>query len=227
MKKTIILFDLDGTLIDSTEAILRCFDDSFRYFGLSCPPEDEIISLIGHPLDFMYEHLGVSKDKVWDYVDVYKKYYRKRSKAMTKFLPDAKEAIIEASEFARLGIVTTKTGEYSQILLEHMGVMEYFEILIGREHVKYPKPHPEPILKALHNMKNKDFKDVWMIGDTCMDMVSAKDAGIEAVGVLSGYGKKEDLQRCSNFLQNDALSAIRLIKMFKKKLKLSDNNLKL
>ncbi len=227
MNKTIILFDLDGTLIDSTEAILRCFDDSFKYFGLKTPKDEEIKMLIGHPLDYMYEHLGISKDKVWDFVDVYKKYYRKRSKPMTKFLPNAKEAIKEASKFARLGVVTTKTGEYSQILLEHMGVMDYFEVLIGREHVKHPKPHPEPILKALHSMQSKDFKNIWMIGDTCMDIVSAKDAGIEAIGVLSGYGAKQELQRCSNFLQNDALSAVRLIKMFKKKLKLSDNNLKL
>ncbi len=226
-KETVILFDLDGTLIDSTEAILKCFDDSFKHFELPTPPPDEIKSLIGHPLDFMYLHLGIDASKVWDFVDVYKQHYRKRSKPMTKFLPYAKEAIVEASSFARVGVVTTKTGEYSQILLEHMNVMHHFEVLIGREHVIHPKPHPEPILKALQQMNTKASDDVWMIGDTCMDMVSANDASINGVGVLSGYGKKEELQRCSKFLQNDALSAIRLIKMFKKKLKLSQNNLKL
>ncbi len=225
-KETVILFDLDGTLIDSTEAILKCFDDSFRHFGLPTPPEEEIKALIGHPLDFMYTHLGVSEDKVWDFVDIYKQHYRKRSRPMTRFLPFAREAIEEAASFARLGVVTTKTGEYSEILLEHMGVMHYFEVLVGREHVTHPKPHPEPVLKALHQMHVHTLHDVWMIGDTCLDMVSAKDAGIGAVGVLSGYGQKEELQRCSKFLQNDALSAIKLIKSFKKKLKLSQNNLK-
>jgi len=226
-KETVILFDLDGTLIDSTEAILQCFDDSFRHFGMPTPPQEEIKALIGHPLDFMYAHLGVPEERVWDFVDVYKQHYRKRSKPMTKFLPFAKEAIGEAASFARLGVVTTKTGLYSKILLEHMGVMDFFEVLIGREDVTHPKPHPEPIYKALHLMGVEVSAEVWMIGDTCLDMVSAQDAGIGGISVLSGYGKKAQLQRCSKFLQNDALGAVKLIKSFKKKLKLSRNNLKL
>ncbi len=227
MKKTTILFDLDGTLIDSTEAILLCFYDSFEYFNFPKPPEDKIKSLIGHPLDFMYLHLGVEKNRVWDFVEVYKGYYRKRSKSMTKFLPNAAIAIEEASKFARLAIVTTKTGKYSKMLLDHMGVMRRFDVLIGREDVTHPKPHPQPILKALHLMNIIADKNVWMVGDTCMDMISAKDAGINAVGVLCGYGDRNELKRCSNFLQNDALSAIKLINLLNKKLKLSDNNIKL
>jgi phosphoglycolate phosphatase len=215
--KTIILFDLDGTLIDSTEAILKCFDDSFKQFDLPTPDDEKIKALIGHPLDYMYAHLGVDKEKVWDFVDVYKMHYRKRSKPMTKFLPEAVEAIKEAASFARLGIVTTKTGEYSRILLEHMGVMDFFEVLIGREDVKNPKPHPEPILKALHQM-SVAYHDthIWMIGDTCLDMVSARDAGIKAVGVLCGYGSKEELTRCSEVLQNNTLMAVKHIKKVNK-----------
>lgn len=216
MKKTVILFDLDGTLIDSTEAILKCFDDSFKYFQMPTPEDEKIKALIGHPLDYMYLHLGVEKEKVWDFVDVYKMYYQKRSKPMTTFLPDAVEAIKEAVSFARLGVVTTKTGLYSRILLEHMGVMEFFEVLIGREDVTHPKPHPEPILKALHQMDVHYHDDIWMVGDTCLDMVSAKDAGIEGVGVRCGYGSDEELTRCSSRLQNTALEAVEYIKKVNK-----------
>ncbi len=219
--KTVILFDLDGTLIDSTEAILQCFDDSFKHFNLPTPAEDKIKALIGHPLDYMYLHLGVEEKDVWDFVDIYKMHYRQRSKPMTRFLPDAVEAIKEAATFARLGIVTTKTGEYSKILLEHMGVMEYFEVLVGREDVTHPKPHPEPIHKALHQMGIKQTdgnnrNNIWMIGDTCMDMVSAHDAGIDAIGVLCGYGSEEELKRCSKKLQNNTLMAIKDIKNINK-----------
>ena len=227
MTECVILFDLDGTLIDSTEAILKSFEDSFGHFGLETPPYERIKALIGHPLDYMYLHLGIPEERVWDFVEVYKSYYQERSKPMTHLLPGAKEAIAEAARFARLGVVTTKTGLYSKILLEHMGVMSRFEVLIGREDVVHPKPSPEPILKALHAMQIEDLSDVWMVGDTCLDMVSAKDAGIEGVGVLSGYATKEELARCSPFLRNDALEAVRLIREFKKKLKLSRNNLKL
>jgi len=57
-KTSVILFDLDGTLIDSTEAILMCFDDSFKHFGLPTPPQEQIKALIGHPLDYMYLHFA-------------------------------------------------------------------------------------------------------------------------------------------------------------------------
>ena len=223
----VILFDLDGTLIDSTEAILRCFRSAFREFGCVVPPEKEIKALIGHPLDFMFLHLGIEEARVADFVDAYKRCYRECSREMTHLLPGAREAIEEAAAFARLGIVTTKTGLYSKILLEHMGVMDYFEVLVGREDVTHPKPHPEPILKALHAMEINPGKDVWMVGDTCLDMVSARDAGVRAVGVLSGYGNRKELSRCSDFLQNDASESVKLVKVFKKKLKLSANNLKL
>ncbi len=210
--KTTILFDLDGTLLDSTDAILLCFEDSYDDFGLKAPEKEKIKSLIGHPLDYMYEHLGIEKDRVWDFVDRYKFHYRKRSKSMTYFLPEAEEAIIEAASFARLGVVTTKTGSYSKALLEHMGVMKYFEVLIGREDVINPKPHPEPVLKALHQM-NIDYKDnIWMIGDTCLDMVSAKDAGIKSVGVTCGYGTLKQLQKCTEFIENDSKNAVLQIK---------------
>ena len=212
MRECVILFDLDGTLLDSTEAILLCFEDSYADFDLKAPKEEKIKSLIGHPLDFMYEHLGVKKEKIWDFVDRYKFHYRKRSKAMTHFLPDAKEAIIEASKFARLGVVTTKTGSYSIELLKHMGVMDYFEVLIGRENVTHPKPHSEPILKALHQMNVTKSNNIWMIGDTCLDMISGKDAGVRTIGVSCGYGTLEQLQRCTSVIKNDTKSAICYIK---------------
>lgn len=208
-----ILFDLDGTLIDSTEAILLSFEDSYRYFGEDVPERECIISLIGHPLDFMFEHLGIPKNRVRDYIDIYKKHYRKRSKPMTSFLPNAEQAIKEAAGFAKLGVVTTKTGRYSKELLEHMGVLDLFEVLIGREDVIKPKPHPEPILKAIKAMDSISEK-CWMIGDTCLDIVSANEAGIKSVGVLCGYGTKNELLRCSKYVKKDALESVRFIKNF-------------
>jgi len=167
--------------------------DSYDDFGLQAPDPNKIKSLIGHPLDYMYEHLGVDKDRVWDFVDRYKFHYRKRSKIMTHFLPDAKEAIIEASKFARL---------------------HYFEVLIGRENVTHPKPHPEPILKALHKMNISYKENIFMIGDTCLDMVSANDAGIKAIGVTCGYATIKQLQKCTKFIYSDTKRAVSHINNF-------------
>ncbi len=207
----VILFDLDGTLIDSTEAILESFDIAFRAFNKETPNEKEIKKLIGLPLDIMFERLGISRDKVWDFVDEYKKHYRKISTQKTKLLPFAKEAVIEASQFARLGIVTTKTARYSKELMEHFGLMDYFEVLIGRENVENPKPHPEPILRAIHAMNAKK-EATFMIGDTCLDMVSSKEAGVFGVGVIGDYTPKNELIKCADIVKKNALEAVKFIK---------------
>jgi len=206
----IILFDLDGTLIDSTEAILESFAVAFKTFEKEVP-EDEFIKVeIGHPLDHMFTTLGVEEDKIWDYVHAYKMHYREISCAKTILLPQAREAVELASEFATLGIVTTKTAKYSIELLEHMGLMKHFEVLIGREDVEHPKPHPEPIQKALLKLPTVT-NNIWMIGDTCMDMLSAKSANVASVGVTCGYGNYETLSKCSDNIYQNALEAVGFI----------------
>jgi len=208
----IILFDLDGTLIDSTPAILESFYEAYKAFNTPIPNDDEIKKLIGLPLDIMFEKLGIPSEKKWDYVDAYKKHYRPISKQKTTLLPFAKEAIIEASKIATLGIVTTKTARYSEELMEHFGVLQYFKVLIGREDVDNPKPHPEPILKALNILGYRLDKKAFMIGDTCLDSISAKKANITSIAVTSGYGSKDDLLACSDIVTTNALKSIEIIK---------------
>ncbi|HEX5710190.1 MAG TPA: HAD-IA family hydrolase [Sulfuricurvum sp.] len=209
--KKIILFDLDGTLIDSTEAILESFYHSLRTHGEIDNVTDEMVtSQIGHPLQTMFAGVGVVNENIDAHVATYKLRYREISRAKTFMLPNAIEAIQEASKFARLGIVTTKTGHYSRELMEHFGVMSYFEVLIGFENVTHPKPHPEPILTALEQM-GSGINNVWMIGDTRLDLEASKRAGVSAIGVLSGYDNYKQLSTFDFVIQNDALEAVRMI----------------
>jgi len=207
----IILFDLDGTLIDSTDAIVSTFHHSFDVHKFEHPKDEEIMALIGYPLDVMYARLDVPDELVWDFVATYKERYRKISTQKTELLECARDAVINAYEFATLGIVTTKTGSYSEILMEHFGLMQYFDVLIGREHVQNPKPHQEPILKALESLDVQD-KDIWMIGDTKLDLISAKNAGINSVGVLTGYDDIDSLKKYTLFIKDDAREAIEFLK---------------
>lgn len=206
----IILFDLDGTLIDSTEAILESFSVAFEVHGKEAPHSDLIKSEIGHPLDHMFATLGVEEEKVWDYVDAYKNHYRQISCQKTVLLPDAIEAVELAGKHATLGVVTTKTAKYSIELLEYFGLMQHFEVLIGRENVENPKPHPEPIQKALQGLP-KITDDIWMVGDTCMDMLSAKQANVTGVGVTCGYAEEKHLTGCTDHIHASALDAVRFI----------------
>lgn len=209
MKKT-ILFDLDGTLIDSTEAILESFAIAFETFGERRPDAETVKAQIGHTLDDMMRSLGVPEEKVWDYVHAYKGHYRTVSCQKTVLLPQAAEAVKLASKHATLGVVTTKTGLYSRELLEHLGLMHYFEVLIGREDVEFPKPHSEPIQKALSGLKVVG-DERWMIGDTCMDMQAAKGANVEAAAVTCGYGSLQKLALCTDYIYENALEAVTYI----------------
>jgi phosphoglycolate phosphatase len=209
--KPVILFDLDGTVIDSTEAILEGFRVAFETLGGEIPKEAAIKNEIGHTLENMFLTLGVENSRVDEYVKTYKLHYRIISCEKTILLEKARAAIEEASSFATLGVVTTKTGEYSVILLEHMHLMHYFSVLIGREHVENPKPHKEPILKALTKLEH-DKNRTWMIGDTCMDIDSAKNAGVKSIAVTSGYATHSMLEKCASIICENVLEAVQYIK---------------
>ncbi|MDD2697349.1 MAG: HAD family hydrolase [Arcobacteraceae bacterium] len=213
MKDLVILFDLDGTLIDSTDAILDGFYHSFKVKGFEFNGDDEEIkNLIGYPLDTMYEQLGVPKEEVWDFVDQYKRRYREISLDMTLLLDDAAHSVELASKYARLGVVTTKTTQYSIPLLENMGIMKYFECIVGRQEVVNPKPHPEPVYKAMEMMDvSLDLYDVYMIGDTKLDLIAANEAKINGVGVLCGYGKIEELSQYTTIVEENSLQAVKRI----------------
>ena len=210
----IILFDLDGTLIDSTDAILECFHHSFDFYNHPQVKDEDIKALIGYPLDVMYKNLGINEAKVWEFVATYKECYRKISTQKTELLGSVREAVSLASSFASLGIVTTKTGKYSKVLMEHFQLMQYFDVLIGREDVKNPKPHAEPILKALETF-TIDNQEVWMIGDTKLDLLSAKNAQVQSIGVLSGYDTHQTLEQYTPYIYKNVLEAVEYLKSIK------------
>lgn len=213
-KETIILFDLDGTLIDSTDAILASFNNSFKELNFNFQGNDQDIkNLIGYPLDVMYVNLGVEDERKWEFVDTYKNHYKKISKEQTYLLENAIEAVQEAASFARVSVVTTKTRKYTMPLLENLNIVNHFEVITGRENVENPKPHPEPILTTLEQMNyDKNLHNVWMIGDTKLDLIAANDAKINSVGVLCGYGEENELKNYTSHIQNTAFEAVKHIK---------------
>lgn len=212
-KEIIVLFDLDGTLIDSTFAIT----DTFLYvFAKHSYPFtktiEDIKKQIGYPLDIMFENLGVPRAIVWDFVDSYKMRYKNISVAQTSLLENAFEAVKLASSFAILGVVTTKTRIYSTPILDNFDIGDDFKTIIGREDVENPKPHEEPILKALENLNyDKEKHIAFMIGDTKLDMMAAKNASINSIGVLCGYGDEEELLKYTNIVKNNSLEAIKYL----------------
>lgn len=212
MKQPILLFDLDGTLIDSTPAIVESFGVAFETHGGTLPSEEVITRLIGHTLHDMFGMLGIPEEAREAYVAAYKAHYRLIANDKTVLLPHAAEAVAEAASFARLGIVTTKTARYSRDLLDHLGIMEHFETLVGFEDVSRHKPDPEPILTALKRMEWEESIRAFMIGDTPMDIEAAQAAGIAHIAVTCGYADASVLRELTENVVSDPLSAVLLLR---------------
>ena len=213
MKNKIILFDLDGTLIDSTQAVYEGICKACETFHYPTPSYEKISSQIGHTLEDMFSAFQVESSKIPEFIAVYREHYGKICNAKTHLLENAQKAIIEAYQFAHLGVVTTKTGKFSKIILEYLKILDYFTCVVGREDVKEAKPNAVPILLALKSMPaNISKHNIYMIGDTPLDIQAANNAKIKSIGVLSGYASLELLQQYTNNIVKDSLEAVRNIK---------------
>lgn len=205
----IILFDLDGTLIDSTQAIFESFCNACETNGLVSPSLQDLKSSIGHTLEDMFLRFGAKVFDLEVLIEAYRQHYRKICLEKTRMLPNATKSLELANKLAKLGIVTTKTAFYSRKILDYFGVLGYFETIVGIEDVNFPKPHEEPILKAIERICPAAlFENIFMLGDTILDVNAAKNAGVVPIALKSGYGKEEDLREICENVFEDTLEAV-------------------
>ncbi|MBK2000762.1 HAD family hydrolase [Campylobacter sp. 2018MI35] len=201
MKYT-ILFDLDGTLIDSTNAILNSFKDALKILNLDIKEDIKIKNLIGYPLKNMFAMLYPDYFNLIDeFVKIYREYYSKIYLEQTTLLPKVDQALHLAYNFADLGIVTTKGGTLTPILLESLNIKKFFKTLITLDDVKNPKPDAEPILLALNRL-NKTQENAYMIGDTILDIQASLAANITPIALSCGYGDEDELKKYSQIFPN-------------------------
>lgn len=211
MHEKTILFDLDGTLIDSTVAILSSFDYAFKMKAKVMPSHESIKALIGFTLEDIFLSLGIEESELSSYISFYKESYQKIYLNESTLLAGVNEALELAFDFADLAVVTTKTSQFSRILLEHLGVVRYFKAIVGREDVLYPKPSAEPLLKAL-NILNKNKNNTFMVGDTHLDLEAALAAEIFPIALTCGYESEQSLKNRTSYVFASALEAVKCIK---------------
>lgn len=143
------------------------------------------------------DKVNLSKEFVLAYREIYAQIYLEQ----TTLLPKAKEALELGSEIADLGIVTTKGGKFTPILLDYLGVKKFFKTLITLEDVTNPKPSSESIILALERL-NKTQENAYMIGDTILDIQAAISANITPLALTCGYGNENELKAHSTVFLN-------------------------
>ncbi|WP_226580505.1 pyrophosphatase PpaX [Halobacillus litoralis] len=176
-----ILFDLDGTLIDTNELIIASFTHTITQYSDRPYDRKEILDFIGPPL---VESLRkVNPDKVEEMVETYRKHNIENHDRYVKAYDGVVDTIEALKEKGyRLGIVTTKMRNTVQMGLELTNLDGLFETVITLDDVNNAKPHPEPIVKAL-DLLNSKASEALMVGDNTHDIEAGQNAGVRTAGV--------------------------------------------
>lgn len=182
MKLDTLLFDLDGTLIDSNELILETFKRTFlRFFPNRPYSRAELLEMMGPPLYETFENVTKDSIVIQSMIETYREIYTNIEFEYITLYPDVIEMLryFKSKNFF-IGIVTTKFRVSAIPSINEYGIDKYIDVLIGLDDVTNYKPHPEPIYKALEGLQNPH---AMMIGDNSSDLLAGKNAGILTCGV--------------------------------------------
>lgn len=179
-KYDVILFDMDGTLIDTDELIAQTFFCLYdKYNNERRATKEEMAYFSGPPIreTLAKEFPQVNQTKLFqDFHDISWRLYPQYLKSF----PFVKEALVELKkEHYRLGIVTNKMHGTSQYCLELLDMQDLFDVVIGIDDVNYPKPHYEGIFKAMDILNQPEKAKVLYIGDNGSDFLTSQNAGID------------------------------------------------
>jgi HAD superfamily hydrolase (TIGR01549 family) len=179
-----ILFDLDGTLIQTTELIIEAFKDTFNHYFNDFHLDDKSYeNFLGQPLFVTFGEYEKDQDKINEMVHYYRQVSNLLIDKELKAYEGAKEVLSYLKKKGiQVGVVTSKMATVAKLHLEKTELYEYIDVLIGYEHVEHHKPDPEPILKALAFLNAKGSQTVY-IGDHENDMIAAKKANVLACAV--------------------------------------------
>ncbi len=203
-----VIFDLDGTLIDSTEPILSGYEYTFAQLDLPVPDRQAVLDTIGAPLEVQVPMLTTACTAE-EFSSIYRPYYNEHAPGLTVLLPGAKEALDAFAEAGlKIGFATSKKREVSEMLLEHLGVLHHFESCVGPYEVENPKPHPEPLYVSAKNL-NLTVEELAFVGDMHFDIHCAQAAGVRAIAVATGYLSREKLEALNAEVVLDDLYAVR------------------
>lgn len=193
---TTLLFDLDGTLVDSSQGVFRCFREALRELGKETRTDAELSPYIGPPLHWSFSvELGTNdKGAIENAVELYRTHYRNGG----IFEASAYEGIIQTvKELSENGYqcicATSKNEEYAQKVINHFGFGGFITKVYGA--VDESRSEKSDIIAHLLSAEKLDLNSTVMIGDTRYDIEGAKQNGIRAIAVGWGFGVNEDLKK--------------------------------
>ena len=188
------LFDLDGTLIDSIELILRSYRHTMRAHRGYEPPDDVWMEGLGTPLWVQFRLWSDDESEIKAMVETYREYNLAHHDELVRPYDGVVEQVRKLDAGGKtLGLVTSKMRGGALRGLRVAGLEEAFDVVVGSDDVARPKPHPEPVLTAL-SLAGRMAADAVFIGDSRHDIECGRAAGVKTAAVLWGPFDREHLE---------------------------------
>ena len=195
MNKTHILFDLDGTLTDPGIGITNSVAHALAHFGITVADRSALYRFIGPPLmDSFMEYYGLTEEQATEAVKVYREYFADRGWAENTVYGGIEALLADlVAEGKTLLVATSKPLVFAERILIHFGLAKYFTHICGVA-LQAPRGYSKAdvIRDALNRAGVTDYSTAVMVGDRHHDLDGAKAVGISSVGVLYGYGDREE-----------------------------------
>ena len=189
----VVLFDFDGTLVDSVRLIIESFHHTMRVHGLEPRPDAFWIEGLGTPLRVVFRFFTDDDAEVQRMIATYREWNFARHDAMVRAYPGAVEAVRAVKRRgSRLGIVTSKNRDGLERGLALCGFDGLFDELVTSDDLQASKPSPEPVLMALERLGALPAHTLF-VGDSPHDIAAGRDAGTETAACLWGPFSQEQI----------------------------------
>jgi len=214
MKYKTILFDLDGTILDTNELIISSFEHTFQtHFPDRVITREEIILQMGGTLTDILSQYTEEKELIEEMVQTYRNYNIGKHDEIVTAFPYVQEVIRELDEAGiKMGIVSTKQRNTIEMGLKLCELDQHMSTVVSLNEVENPKPHPEPILKAMSNL-GAIAEYTLMVGDSSFDIEAAHRAGVDSAGVAWSLKGMEYLESYSpTYMLHDMRDLLKIVR---------------
>ena len=190
-----ILFDLDGTIVDSREAYLEAAKTAFQAIGQK-PPTTQTALEIPKRLEQNQPIDDITRTNPQQFLAIYLKTYYAITQEKTKLIPNVSTTLETLSEKAKLALITMRFVPKETIIneLEHFNIAKYFTYVVTALDTHKPKPSPEALIRCVRAL-DVQICDCVIVGDSVSDVRAGKAAGARTVTVLSGLFSHEELAK--------------------------------
>lgn len=203
----LIVFDLDGTLIDSNKSIYKSTVISLGKFGIEFNlHEDKFTEMIGLHFQEIFDRYNIKVEDFEEFIEYYKSIYFDYIN-YSKVYPDVFNTLDFLKDKYLISLLTTKGQDQAEKILEHFNLIKYFNSVWGRRNGLPVKPSPVPLLKICDEFEIEP-EDTMIVGDAEIDVQCGKNAGAKTCAVTYGYRKKDMLKSENPDIIVDNLSEI-------------------